>query len=318
MYNCRAAVPTKTLEKLIQIFCSRKPRTQLLPFVLLNFRGGQHYSDKIPARVSSVREFWLSLKDSGQREAALLCQGSHTQISRKQPLPFLSPRRVPAGSQPVLSALRCWMYGWCHCGPPRCGLSLHKHTHFSLQSPTADPGHGNIASCGLDLHPREALQMRCQLLLNSPLLLWATQGHFCLCCLYCPLLGVKGGNSTRPFSVHMFRLWCWCFGSTRRLLLTAWNCGISTSGVICGLRQGSDGVHMPQMLWAWPVTPGEEEERLFNLLWQCFDDGWSWKSLIKQKKCQIFSASSFFNVQICCFSPFSHHYKLNLWFLDNW
>lgn len=51
----------------------------LLPFVLLNFRGGYHYSDKISTKVSSAQEFWLRLKDSGQREAALLWQGfTHT------------------------------------------------------------------------------------------------------------------------------------------------------------------------------------------------------------------------------------------------
>lgn len=57
-----------------------------------------------------------------------------------------------------------------------------RHTHFCMQSRTAEPGHGNMASCSLDLHPREAPQKRCQLLLNSPLLLRAMQGRFCLCC----------------------------------------------------------------------------------------------------------------------------------------
>lgn len=46
-----------------------------------------------------------------------------------------------------------------------------KHTLLPAERPTADPGHGNTASCGLDLHPGEAPQMRCQLLLDSPLLL---------------------------------------------------------------------------------------------------------------------------------------------------
>lgn len=52
-----------------------------------------------------VWEVRSSLKDILQRGVALLWQNSNTEISRKQPLPFLIPQRVPAGNQPVLSAL---------------------------------------------------------------------------------------------------------------------------------------------------------------------------------------------------------------------
>lgn len=42
-----------------------------LPFVLLTFGGGQYNADKISTKLSSVREFVLSLRDSGQRERRL-------------------------------------------------------------------------------------------------------------------------------------------------------------------------------------------------------------------------------------------------------
>lgn len=102
----------------------------LLPFVLLNFRGGYHYSDKISTKVSSAQEFWLRLKDSGQREAALLWQGfTHTdQQETATSFFFWVPREFQLRA--VLSALYCWICGWCHCGPPHCGLCLDKHMHI--------------------------------------------------------------------------------------------------------------------------------------------------------------------------------------------
>lgn len=105
----------------------------LFPFVFLNFSVTLTKYPQKAVRLNCVR------RTVGSGKAALLWQGSRTHISRKQPLPFLSPWRVPAGSQPVLSALYCWICGWCHCGPPHSGLSLDKHTHtqnthFSLQS----------------------------------------------------------------------------------------------------------------------------------------------------------------------------------------
>lgn len=80
--------------------------------------------------------------------------------------------------------------------------TLTKLTHVSLQSLTAEPGHGNMASCGLHLHPRAAPQMTCQLLLN-PL----CAGTF-LFVLWRSVHSWAGKGKLRPFPVHMCFLWC--------------------------------------------------------------------------------------------------------------
>lgn len=106
----------------------------LLPSKLLNFGGGQRCSEKWSQNSPLYRSFDLSLKDSRQGGGNfVMTEFTHAHISRKQPLPFWSPRRVPAWSQPILSAPYCWIYiyMWCHCGPPHWGLSLDKH--ISLQ-----------------------------------------------------------------------------------------------------------------------------------------------------------------------------------------
>lgn len=58
------------------------------------------------------------------------------------------------------------------------------------------------ASCSLDLPSKAVPQMRCHLLLNSPVLIWPKQLWFMR---DCPLLKLKGLNSLSLFCVHMYR-----------------------------------------------------------------------------------------------------------------
>lgn len=185
-----------------------------------------------------------------------LWQGLHAHISRKQPLPFWSPWRAPAESQPVLSSSYCWKCGWCHCGPPPLPEQTHKHIHRHTLPPaeplSANPGYGTW----LDLQLEEAPQMRCQLLLNSlysskphrdvtVFVLWRTVQHL-----------VWKGKLKVDLSLSTCAALMLLFSSTRRSLLTAWNCCVSVSGVILGLLQARGSVLMQQMLLVWLVmTP---------------------------------------------------------------
>lgn len=131
-------------------------------------------------------------------KVALFRQGLHTHISRKQPLPFQSPRAVPAGRHCVLSALSCWICGWCHCGPLRTDFALDKQAYWNTHTP---PCRAPQHTLGMEKWPAVDLTFQVERLLRwdasstrTPLYSSEPRGDiFCLCCAWdSPLLSVKG------------------------------------------------------------------------------------------------------------------------------
>lgn len=96
-------------------------------------------------------------------KVALFRQGLHTHISRKQPLPFQSPRAVPAGRHCVLSALSCWICGWCHCGPLRSDLALDKQAYWNAHTP---PCRAPQHTLGMERRPAVDLTFQVERLLR--------------------------------------------------------------------------------------------------------------------------------------------------------
>lgn len=122
----------------------------------------------------------------------LLCLDSiQTQISRKQPLPSLTPCAAPFGSQPVLPAQYCWTWAWCHRGPPHRDSSVNQL--FSTQVPKQTR-----------LRPSTFHLLR--FLFSEPFRVAPIRD--------CPLLNVTWWNWRRLLSVHMSLLQGSWFSST--------------------------------------------------------------------------------------------------------
>lgn len=147
----------------------------LLAFVLLNFRGRSTLT-KYPQKSPVFRSFdWVWRTVGSKRQ---ICYGScsHTQISRKQPLPFLSAQEFQLGASLFYLPRTAGFVG---------DVTVGHHFVASAWTNTctllhADP---HRPRAWKHLLSREVPQMRGQLLLNSPPLLRAIRRHFCLSCM---------------------------------------------------------------------------------------------------------------------------------------